>query len=137
MTSKNKKMTRSENMSKIRSTNTSIELLLRRELWKRGLRYRVNYKLVDGKPDIVFLKKKIAIFCDSEFWHGKDYLEGKHVVKTNKDYWIQKLEKNINRDIKVNTILKQKGWTVLRYWGKNILKHTQEIADEIEKLIKT
>ena len=67
---------RSENMSRIKNKNTSIELLLRKELWKRGLRYRVNDKSIFGKPDIVFKRKKIAIFCDSEFWHGKKFLEG-------------------------------------------------------------
>jgi len=126
-------ITRSENMSRIRSTNTSIEIMLRKELWKRDLRYRINDKSVFGKPDIVFKGRKIAVFCDSEFWHGKDYLEGKYIVKTNKDYWIPKLERNIARDRAVNEKLKQEGWTVLRFWSKDIKNNLSQIADIIEK----
>lgn len=130
--SKKTKISRSENMSRIRSTNTSIEIILRKELWKIGLRYRVNDSSIFGKPDIVFKKHKVAVFCDSEFWHGKDYLEGKYIVKTNQDYWIPKLERNIKRDKSVNETLTKQGWTVLRFWSKDIKKNPKNIADEIK-----
>lgn len=126
-------MTRSENMSRIRSGNTGIELMLRKELYKRGYRYRINDKTVFGKPDIVFKKKKIAVFCDSEFWHGKDYLEGKK-PKSNTDYWYKKIERNIERDKEVNQKLTEEGWAVLRFWGKDIQKKLDECIQIIEKL---
>lgn len=132
--SKSKIMTRSENMSRIRSGNTSIELMLRKELYKRGYRYRINDKNVFGKPDIVFKKKKIAIFCDSEFWHGKDYLEGKK-PKSNIDYWYKKIERNIERDKEVNQKLTEEGWIVLRFWGKDIQKKLDECIQIIEKMV--
>lgn len=132
---KNKKLTRSENMSRIKSKNTSIELSLRKELWKRGLRYRLYDKEVFGKPDIVFKGMKIAIFCDSEFWHGKKFLEGE-IPKSNTEFWVKKLTRNIERDKEVNEKLKEEGWIVLRYWGKDIRKNTVEIADKINQIIK-
>ena len=128
-------ISRSENMSRIKNKNTSIELLLRKELWKRGLRYRVNDKSIFGKPDIVFKRKKIAIFCDSEFWHGKKFLEGE-IPKSNTEFWVKKLTRNIRRDKEVNEKLKKDGWIVLRYWGKDIRIKTVEIADKIDQIIK-
>lgn len=129
-------MTRSENMSRIKSKNTSIEIMLRKELWKRGLRYRVNVSDVFGKPDIVFKKKKIAVFCDSEFWHGKKMLNGE-VPKKNRDFWVKKLTSNIDRDKKVNDTLISEGWMVLRYWEKDIKTNSESIATQIENLIKS
>lgn len=128
-------MTRSENMSRIKGKNTSIELILRKELWKRGLRYRLNDKSVFGKPDIVFKGKKIAIFCDSEFWHGKKFLEGE-IPKNNQDFWVKKLSRNIERDKEVNNKLNEDGWIVLRYWEKDIKKDINSIVDEIEQVLK-
>jgi DNA mismatch endonuclease, patch repair protein len=130
---KKKMMTRSENMSRIKSKNSQMEILLCNALWKRGLRYRKNDKNVYGKPDIVFKSKKIAIFCDSEFWHGKKLKEGE-IPKTNTQFWINKISKNINRDTEVNVILKQTNWTVLRYWEKDIKNNPTQIACEIEKI---
>lgn len=132
-----KKMTRSENMSHIRSKNTSIEILLRKSLWSKGIRYRVNDKSVFGKPDIVFKSKKIAVFCDSEFWHGKNYLEGKSKIKTNTEYWNSKLKRNIQRDKEVNQVLKEQGWVVLRFWSDDILKRTDKCVNQIEKILKS
>lgn len=128
-------MTRSENMSRIRSKNTAIEIILRKELWKRGLRYRVNFRKVFGSPDIVFLRKKVAVFCDSEFWHGKYFADSKYTVKTNTDYWVPKLKRNIERDREVNTVLKEDKWTVLRFWEKDIRKNVSRIADNIESVL--
>jgi len=123
-------MTRSENMSKIRSKNTVIELLLRKKLFSLGYRYRVNFKDIYGKPDIVFIRNKVAIFCDSEFWHGKDYLEGKK-PKSNTDYWYKKIERNIQRDAEVTSRLQKEGWCVLRFWGKDIMKNLDSCVNSI------
>lgn len=124
-------MDRSENMSHIRGKDTSIEITLRKNLWKKGVRYRKNCKDVFGKPDICFKRKKIAIFCDSEFWHGKYYLEGKYIPKTNKEYWIKKLEMNIARDKIVNQKLKNDGWIVLRFWETEIKQKLDFCVEQI------
>lgn len=109
-----KKLTRSENMARVKAKNTSVELLLRRELWSRGLRYRTNDKSVFGKPDIVFKRRKIAVFVDSEFWHGKDFLKGKNIPKNNNDFWVDKLQRNIDRDKLVNETLTNQVQTGIR-----------------------
>jgi len=131
-------MNRSENMRRIRSKDTSIEIILRKALWHKGFRYRKNCKDVFGKPDICFKKKKVAIFCDSEFWHGKNLLEEKYIPKTNTDFWIPKLKQNIERDLQVNKKLKEDGWTVLRFWEQDIRKNTQicvlKVLDTLKNL---
>lgn len=123
-------------MRKVKSKDSEIEVLLRKELWKRGLRYRKNVKNICGKPDIVFLSKKVAIFCDSEFWHGFDWENRKKDFKKNREYWIPKIERNIRRDQDVNEKLTSEGWTVLRFWGEDIKKHVEECADIIEKVLR-
>ena len=109
---------RTKNMKAIKGKDTKIEILLRKALWKKGYRYRKNYNKLIGKPDIVLLKYKIVIFCDSEFWHGKDWEVKKHNIKTNSEFWINKIEGNIKRDQVVNQKLQDEGWTVLRFWGE-------------------
>lgn len=89
-----------------------------------------------GKPDLLFKREKVAVFCDSEFWHGKKYLEGE-IPKTNTDFWKTKLQKNIERDREVNKVLQEQGWTVLRYWEKEIKKDVIKFANEIEVIVKT
>ena len=131
-----KKLTRSENMGRVKAKNTSFELLLRRELWARGLRYRANDKTVFGKPDIVFKGKKVAVFIDSEFWHGKDFLENKNIPKTNNDFWINKLKRNIERDKEVNEFLTEEGWKIIRIWSKDLKKNTTVFVDLIYNEIK-
>ena len=126
----------SNNMRKIHSKDTSIELLLRKALWHKGYRYRKNYKALPGSPDIVLTKYKIAIFCDSEFWHGYNWDERKKDFKSNQDFWIPKIERNIERDKEVNEKLKSEGWLVLRFWGKEIKKETKKCADRIENALK-
>ena len=127
---------RHKNMKAIRNKDSEIEILLRKELWNRGLRYRKNVKNVFGHPDIVFIGKKTAIFCDSEFWHGYDWNNQKNTIKSHKEFWIPKIERNIQRDIEVNTELKKAGWKVIRFWGKDIKKHCSECADIIEAELK-
>ena len=137
MSKKSKKtISRSENMRRIKSKNTSIEIILRKELWKRGLRYQKNVKDISGKPDIVFKGKKLAIFADSEFWHGKQLLEGKYIPKTNTEYWVKKIMRNIERDKEVNKQLKDEGWKVLRFWETDIRKNLSKCADSVEKALK-
>jgi DNA mismatch endonuclease (patch repair protein) len=131
---KKKPITRSENMRRIKSKDTSIEVMLRKELWKRGLRYRKNAKDVFGKPDIVFKGKKLAVFADSEFWHGKYLMEEKYIPKTNTEFWVKKIERNIERDKEVTNHLIKEGWTVLRFWEADIRNDLNKCADEIEKV---
>lgn len=123
------------NMRNIRSKNTKPELSLRRELWSKGIRYRLHGKNIFGKPDIYIKKYKIAIFVDSDFWHGRLYQEGKSIPKTNQEYWIPKLERNISRDIEVNKRLKEQGWIVLRYWESEIKTKVNDCVNEILEMV--
>lgn len=124
------------NMRKIKNKDSKIEIILRKALWARGFHYRKNVTSIIGKPDIVFKGKKVAIFCDSEFWHGYDWENRKKDFKSNQAFWISKIEKNIERDQKVNRQLESEGWTVLRFWGKEITKHTEECVNIIEKAVQ-
>ena len=124
------------NMKRVKNKDSAIELALRKELWSRGIRYRKNVASVYGHPDIAFLRKKVAVFVDSEFWHGFDWENRKNDIKSNQDFWIPKIERNIARDKEVNEYLTQSGWVVLRFWGKDIKKNLKSCADQIEKAIK-
>lgn len=128
---------RRKNMQAIKNKDSQIELLLRKELWKRGLRYQKNRTDIFGKPDIVFKGKKIAIFCDSEFWHGYSWEERKKDFKSHQEFWIPKIERNMKRDIEVTNKLESEGWTVLRFWGNEIKKETEKCANIIEKAVQT
>ena len=127
----------SRNMSKIRGKNTKIEVVLRKALWDRGYRYRKNYKAIPGCPDIALTKYHIAIFCDGEFFHGKDWevLKPKLEQGKNPDYWIKKIERNRSRDKEKDAQLLFLGWTVIHFWGKDILKKTDECIKVIEEAI--
>lgn len=125
------------NMSRIRCKDTEIEVKLRKELWSRGLRYHKNIRNIPGKPDIAFIGKKVAVFCDSEFWHGYDWEHRKNDIKTRREFWIPKIERNIERDQEVNQMLEDQGWIVLRFWGKQIQKNLSECADIIESTVRS
>ena len=127
---------RRKNMQAVKNKDSAIEVMLRKELWNRGLRYQKNSNKVYGHPDIVFLGKKIAVFCDSEFWHGYDWENRKKEIKSHQDFWIKKIERNIQRDNDVNSRLQESGWTVLRFWGKQIKSNTAECADIIEAAVR-
>lgn len=120
-------------MSSVHSKDTNIEVTLRKELWRHGYRYRKNVKNLPGKPDIVFTKYKLAIFCDSEFWHGKDWeiLRSKLSHGKNSTFWIQKIERNRQRDVDEERALRAMGYTVLRFWGKDILSNPSECVQAI------
>jgi DNA mismatch endonuclease (patch repair protein) len=126
---------RHKNMSHIRSVNTSIEVLLRKALWREGIRYRKNYKKLPGRPDIVITKYNIAIFCDGELWHGKDWKNKKKRIKTNRDYWIPKIERNMARDTEHEKKLESMGWIVIRFWGNEIKKNLRDCVNEIKETI--
>lgn len=121
-------------MSRIRSKDTSIEVKLRLALWHEGIRYRKNYKVLSGKPDIAITKYKIAIFCDSSFFHGRDF-ESKKKPGTNTEYWNAKIQRNMERDQEVNKQLKAHGWTVLRFWDIDINKHLNECVQAVKEAI--
>lgn len=126
----------SYNMRQVKNKDSKIELALRKELWGRGLRYRKNVSSVYGHPDVAFIGLKIAVFCDSEFWHGYDWENKKHEHKSNQEFWFKKIERNMQRDAEVNERLQADGWIVLRFWGKEILRKTSECCDTIERTVR-
>ncbi len=128
---------RKKNMQHIRAKDTAIEVRLRKALWKKGIRYRKNCKELPGKPDIVLTKYKIAIFCDGEFFHGKDWevLRPKLERSNNSAFWISKISRNRERDDEVNKQLLYLGYTVIRFWGSDIKKHTEECVQVVEETI--
>ena len=127
---------RTKNMKAIRGRNTKMELLLAKSLWAKGIRYRKNDKSVFGKPDLTIKKYKIAIFVDSEYFHGKDWNTEKYRIKTNREFWWKKIEENQRRDQTVNRFLVDKGWKVLRFWSKEVLENLNLCVDEIITVIR-
>ncbi len=125
---------RRKNMQHIRSKDTSIELKLRKALWREGFRYRKNYSALPGKPDIAITKYRIVIFCDSSFWHGRDF-ETKKPVATNHEYWDKKIRRNMERDTETNQQLRAMGWTVLRFWDVDINKHLDECVQTVKETV--
>lgn len=125
-------------MSRIRGKDTKPEIILRQYLWSKGLRYRKNYKDLPGKPDIAITKYKVAVFCDSEFFHGKDWDKQRAKVEkgANSDYWVKKITRNIERDKQKDKELKELGWTTIHFWSKDIEKNTDECYLKIVELIK-
>ena len=123
-------------MSRVKNKDSKIELMLRKELWSRGIKYRKNVTRITGKPDIAFIGKKVAVFVDSEFWHGYDWERRRDDFHTNRDFWISKIERNIVRDREVNAALEADGWTVIRYWGQEIKKDVCACADIVERTLK-
>lgn len=128
---------RSKIMGKIRGKNTKPELAFRKALWAAGYRYRVDYKKLIGKPDILLKKYKTAIFIDGEFWHGHDWQNRKKKIKTNREFWIPKIERNIQRDHEVNTELKRLGYTVFRFWQKEVDKNLDDCIRQVLNHLKT
>lgn len=129
---------RHRNMKNIHSKDTKIEVRLRKALWNKGYRYRKNDPKLPGTPDIVLPKYRIAIFCDSEFFHGKDWeiLKPRILKGENSEYWLKKISRNIERDDEINKKLLFLDWTVIRFWGKDILKNVDECIKVIEETIE-
>jgi DNA mismatch endonuclease Vsr len=126
---------RRKNMQAVKAKGSKIEVALAKELWALGYRYRKNDKSVFGKPDLTMKRYKLAIFVDSEFWHGKDWNTRKYEFKSNQDFWIRKIQRNIERDKEVNKRLLKEGWKVLRFWGKDISKNLRSCTDKIIEVI--
>lgn len=114
------KKQRQKNMRAVKSKGSKIEVRLGKAMWAKGLRYIKNDKTVYGKPDFTFKKYKIAVFCDSEFWHEKNWVTKKHEYKSNIKFWHQKIERNVARDKEVYDYLLRNGLQVIRLWGKEI-----------------
>ena len=125
---------RRKNMQRIRSKDTKAELQLRKALYHKGYRYRKNWKALPGHPDIALTKQKIAIFCDGEFFHGKDF-DKKKPVDHNHDYWDAKIRRNMDRDLEVTRQLRAMGWTVIRFWDSEVTKTLDNCVKAIEELI--
>lgn len=139
---------RSRNMSAIHSKDTKPEMMLRKALWKKGYRYRKNYKGLIGKPDIVLTKYRICIFVDSEFFHGKGFKSGYESKKynsleeqlrhgNNAEFWLNKIKKNMERDREVDQALEAEGWTVLRFWSKDVMEKLDECIRAIDEAVFT
>jgi len=127
---------RKKNMQSIKGKNTGIEVVFSKALREKGYFFRRNNKAVFGRPDFSLKKKKIAIFCDSEFWHGKNFSEIETRIGTNRDYWIKKIQGNIERDKKVNQRLAEDGWIVIRFWEKEIKKDVVNCMQIVEETFK-
>ena len=122
-------------MRKIKAKNTTPEIILRKALWNEGIRYRKENKGITGNPDIAIKKYKLAIFIDGEFWHGYKWQEKKRKIKSNREYWIKKIEKNIARDKKNNLLLKEQDWIVLRFWEHEIKKELNKCVNKVKNAI--
>lgn len=128
---------RSKTMSKIRGKDTKPELLLRKALWAKNIRFRMHDKTLPGKPDIVIKKYRLAIFVDGEFWHGKDWERKKGQIKSNRAFWIPKIERNIQKDQMANEQLRDMGYTVFRFWSEEIKKNRDACVNQVLLFIET
>ncbi len=126
------KAQRHKAMSHNRGKDTKPEIILRKALWHKGIRYRKNYRKLPGTPDIAITRYRIAIFVDGDFWHARGHRDnpGEH-IDTNKEYWKKKLARNVERDKEVDDSLTELGWLVLRFWESDVLKRLDEVVDEI------
>jgi len=126
-------------MSSVKSKNTRPEIALRKAIWRKGLRYRVNFSKLPGKPDIVFTKAKIAVFCDGDYWHGHNWaIRGlknlEEELSGYTEFWARKIRSNINRDKNVNELLERDGWIILRFWESDINHNVSYCADQVYKI---
>lgn len=138
---------RQKSMRHVKAENTRPEIVFRKALWQAGFRYRKNWKVLPGKPDIAITKHKVAIFIDGEFWHGKDYDGGEYASHkygslreqlehgNNSEFWKQKIERNMQRDLEVEAELNGLGWTVLRFWGKDVLRHPEDCLQVVRETV--
>ena len=139
MTLTRDKATTSHIMSTIRSTGTKAEVLLGKAMWSLGLRYRKQYPII-GRPDFAFVKAKIAVFCDGDFWHGRGFGTEERAhrfeFRTNSEYWLAKIKRNIEKDRAVNAELEAQGWVVMRFWESEILKNAGQVAGVVQQKVR-
>lgn len=126
----------SKRMSNVHLKRGKTETLLAKKLWHLGYRYRLNYRKLPGSPDIALTRMKVAIFVDGEFWHGQNWEERKTKLRSNRDFWIEKIEENIARDKRNDALLAEQGWRVIHFWEKEILKEPEMCIQKILTLIK-
>ncbi len=122
---------RSKIMGKIRGKNTKPELVFRRALYAAGYRYRIDYRKLIGRPDIALKKYRTVVFIDGEYWHGHNWEEKKPKIKTNREFWIAKIERNMQRDRQVNHELEHLGYKVFRFWEGEVKKELKRCVQEV------
>lgn len=122
-----------------RKSDSQCERLLRQALWAAGYRYRKNVAGLPGHPDVVFLRARVAVFVDGDFWHGRDWESRREKLRTgsNPDYWLAKIQRNMERDRETNSRLKGLGWTVLRFWESEIRAAPQKIVQKIGAALRS
>jgi DNA mismatch endonuclease (patch repair protein) len=127
----------SEALARNKSTDTKCERLLRSALWRMGFRFRKNVRELPGRPDIVFRGQRVAIFCDGDFWHGRDWTQRRRKLKkgANSSYWVAKIRANIDRDKRHDARLRKLGWKVVRLWEKDILTDAHGAASRVADLL--
>ena len=128
---------RSQIMSRIRGKNSKSEMILRRALWAKNIRFRLHDKSLPGSPDIVIKKYKLAIFVDGEFWHGFEWKKRRDRIKSNRLFWIPKIERNMQKDELANRALRNMEYTVFRFWSQDILKNLPKVINQIELFLET
>jgi len=126
---------RSFNMRSIRSSHTQMEQKLAEALWQNGLRYRRNNGTIPGNPDFAFRSLRVAVFVDGEFFHGKDWETQKYRIKSRREFWWPKIERNMRRDEEVNRLLSEQGWIILRFWSQEIRKNLRDCLLKVEQAI--
>jgi len=128
---------RSHTMSRIRSKGSKPEMILRRALWAKNVRYRLHEKSLPGKPDIAIKKYKLAIFVDGEFWHGFDWENRRDRIKSNRRFWLPKIERNMQKDERTNRALRSMGYTVFRFWSEDVQKNLPAVLNQIELYLES
>ena len=128
---------RSQNMGKIRAKNSKAELVFRRALWRENIRFRIHVKTLPGKPDVSIKKYKLAVFIDGSFWHGYQWERRRAQIKTNRDFWIPKIERNIQRDQKNRQLLESAGYTVMRFWDHELKQNLQACINQVKLYLET
>jgi len=129
----------SRTLSGRKSEDTSCEKLLRRALWRKGLRFRKNDAELPGKPDIVFPGPRVVVFCDGDFWHGRDWAARRRKLQqgANAEYWVRKIRSNVERDRKRGRELKKLGWHVIRIWETDITSDPDQVAAELARIVQS
>jgi len=128
---------RSRAMSRVRSKDSKPEMILRRALWAKNVRYRLHEKSLPGKPDIAIKKYKLAIFVDGEFWHGFDWESRRERIKSNRRFWLPKIERNMQKDERTNRALRSMGYTVFRFWSQDLLKNLPAVLNQIDLYLES